>query len=110
MIACNDRKQTKKRLKRQFEHSVAAKQRSGQMLLNAVLWQIIKGMAKARVEDYDESMAATLTLPREALQQVPANFALKLESDDENVSVIATFVQPKSNILLADGSNAPGDL
>ena len=108
MIARNERTQIRKRLQKQHQQTLVAKHRQGQKLLNAVLWQMIKNIARDQVEDYDDSMDATLTVPKEALEAVPVNFALKLETDGENVNVIATTVKPKSNILLADGSVADG--
>ena len=109
MIARNERNQIKKRLAKQHQQTLVAKQRSVQVLLNAVLWQLIRGIVKNKVEDYDESLPAVLNIPKEALGQVPANFALQIGDDADNVPIIATFVKPKSNILLADGSPAPSD-
>lgn len=102
MIAPNTRNQISKRLRKQ---AMAHKQHTGQVLLNAVLWQIIKNMARGRCEDYDEALDAILTMPKEALEAVPANFALTLGGDDENVSVIATSVKPKSGIILPGDDN-----
>lgn len=109
MIARNERTQIKKRLAKAHQQTMVAKHRSGQILLNAVLWQLIKGMARKCHDDFDETLDATLTIPKEALQQVPANFGLKIESDDDSVSVIATLVKPVSPIILPDGSNAPSE-
>ncbi len=108
MIARNERTQIKKRLVKQHQQTMVAKHLAGQKLLYAVLWQFIKDAAKNGVEDFDESLDATLTFPKEALEQVPANFALKIGGDADNVSVTATTVKPKSNILLPDGSPADG--
>lgn len=106
MIARNERVQIKKRLVKQHQQTLVAKHLAGQKLLYAVLWQLVKGIARSRHEDFDESLDATLTIPREALEQVPAHFALKIGGDDDSVSVTATEV--KSNILLPDGSAADG--
>ena len=106
MIARNERTQIKKRLVKQHQQTMVAKHRSGQDMLNAVLWGLVKSMAKSQVEDYDEASDSVLTLSKENLGDVPANFGLKIESDEDSVSIIATLVKPKSNILLADGSNA----
>ena len=107
MIARNERMQIKKRLEKQHQQTMAHKQRSGQVLLNAVLWSLIRGMVKNNVEDYDETLPAVLNISKEALAQVPANFALQIGDDADDVPIIATFLKPKSNILLADGSPAP---
>lgn len=106
MIARNDRNQIKKRLKKQQAQSMAHKYRSGQVLLNVVLWQLVKNVARGKIEDFDESLDCSLTLPKEVLEQVPANFGLKLDGDEDSVTVIATFVKPKGNIVLPDGSPA----
>jgi len=108
MIARAARNQIRKRLVKAHQQTAVAKHRQGQMLLNAALWQLVRSMAASKIEDFDESLDATLTLPRDAIEQVPANFALKIESDDDSVSVIATLVKPKSNIILPDGSAANG--
>lgn len=107
MIARNERAQISKRLTKAHQKTLAHKQLSGQLLLNAILWQLIRNMVKNNVEDFDEALDAALTMPKKDLEQVPANFALKLDGDEENVTVISTFIKPKSNILLADGSQAP---
>lgn len=108
MIARNERSQITKRLAKQRQQTVVAKHIAGQKLLYAILWQFIKDVAKDNVEDFDESMDATMTVPKEVLEQVPANFALKIGGDADNVSVTATAVKPKSPILLPDGSAAGG--
>lgn len=109
MIARNERTQITKRLAKAHQRTDVAKHLAGQKLLYAILWQFIKDVAKDNVEDFDESMDATMTVPKEALEQVPANFALKIGGDADNVSVTATVVKPTSNILLADGSQAPSE-
>ncbi len=99
--------QLSKRMRDQQKHQMAMVAQNAQFTLNAILWQIIKNMAKRSMgedEEFDESLDTTLTIPCEDLKKIPSNFGLTLkQNDDDTLSVIAILTKPKGNIIL------PGD-
>ncbi len=113
MIQANERKQINKRLDKQYRLSAANAQ--GQTTLNVVLWRMIMQHVHATAAWQAEKNGEAFVAPQGDCAvripigdiDVPKNFALKIKVEDEILSVIATTVKPKSNILLADGSQAP---
>ena len=101
MIARNDRMQIGKRLAKQRRQSQAHQQASAQSTLFAILWQLITKQAERSLPEGEELDGPTaMVIPLGDLKDIPANFALRLQGDDENLTVVAGLVEPKSNIIL----------
>ena len=77
-----------------------------QGVLNSVLWQTIVNGCKD--EDGEIEGVPQLTVARGVLAEIPKNFALNLQFNPkaDTFTISAVLVKPKSNIVLADGSNA----
>ncbi len=73
-----------------------------QITLNAVLWQIIRQNAATNEEDFDVTKPAMLTVPMEDFKDVPRNFGLQVKQNKENIIIVASGVESKSNLILPD--------
>ncbi len=108
MIAPNIHNTQIRRRRKQAEEQVRQAAQQAQITLNGVLWQIINEHAEPVDDDIESTPVLTVSLSE--LKNVPANFALKVEAnpEDETISIFATLVKPKGNIVLPDGSKLNG--
>ena len=104
MIARNERTQIRKRLVQQRKQTEAFAIQNARKTIAVVLWKLITMEAESADEEIQDG-TASLTVPVEDLECVPANFGLnlRLNQDEGTLTIGAVLLKPKSPIIL------PGD-
>jgi len=104
MVKPNPQNKQIRRRRKQVEEQIRQAGGQAQMTLNAILWQIIT--EHATPTEGDTESTPVLTVPLGEIKNVPANFGLtiKVNPEEDTLSVFAGLVKPKSNIILPDRS------